>query len=221
MADVTVGTTLLNWKRPQHIRPVVEGLWRQSVRPVVWLWNNNPDHAGWEFPCDHRFDLPYNAVCWPRWLMMSLMPCEYVFSWDDDQAMIDEHVLRDTLAAARRIEARGCMRYVLGSQGVIFRESYKRSRRVTWPAKDRRVDLVLGRFVFCRRDLLDDLRLGDRPTCDDDLLVSALAEERWILGGFKGRIRNLREGGEGLSAGCRSFPRRDATARRLFPHCFS
>jgi len=216
----TVTVCLLNWKRPQNLPFVIDSLARQTVKPVLFLWNNgDPFEDGriaWQV------DSSENMGCWPRWFMASRARTRYVCSLDDDLVMTDAHVLEDAVAFLSQCDERA----IVGPEGVrlAFSKPYRDGEHVAYPAQDTPVSIVKGRMMLLRRRALDHVRLStafDVARDADDIAVSAMAAGgrpgRHIVPAlFRGRLHDLDQHGVGLNQRQGHHERREAARRKYF-----
>ena len=142
---------LLNWRRPENLRRIIERLAAQTVRPRLFLWNNAPEpfrHPDVEWTVESA----RNIGCAPRWWMAALAATEFVAAMDDDLMPGDGRVLEDAL----RVAAAQPPDCAVGPFGAVFRPGrpYAGHEAVGCPACDRAVDLVKGRFLIVRTDAL-------------------------------------------------------------------
>jgi hypothetical protein len=214
---------LLNWRRPDNLQRILDRLAQQTVRPVIFLWNNSPP------PFRHRavdwqVDSGRNVLCPPRWWMASQAETELIMSLDDDLMPADDRLLEDVVAVARRQPADRA----IGPYGVNLRpgRDYFPHHDVRCPSRDVLCDIVLGRWLVVRTATLrSKVRLGD--LCgdvgheDDISLCGALAagRRRYHLAAsvFAGRLDQLPEGEEALFQRPDHQQRRNAARRRWFP----
>jgi len=185
-ASITV--LLLNWKRPENIGPILECLAAQTARPRIFLWNNGaPLDSSSLKPREQRgkphapkttgqasslslIQSDTNLGCFPRWWLASAAETEFVCTIDDDLLLRDEKVLEDAIDACRS----KCPDGIVGFFGWkrVPGKSYKGARHINGSAEDRRVDLVKGRFMLLRRELLERVPLV--PPQDSSLTPQAL-----------------------------------------------
>jgi len=214
---------LLNWKRPGHLRRIIDRLAVQTLRPTIFLWNNSPE------PLSHRavdwqVDSARNVLCPPRWWMASQAETELVMSLDDDLMPGDSRVIEDAVAVALEQP----VDRAVGPFGVILHTggAYFPHRDARCPPQDTPVDLVQGRCLIVRaRALREAIKLGD--LCgnlgrEDDIAVcGALANRRpryhLVPAVFHKRMENLPEGDEALFRRPGHARRRDAARRHWFP----
>ncbi len=224
--DPLVTVCLLNWRRAENIGPVLDAIGRQTVPARVLIWDNNEGADRLIFR-EPRTDQPKpieqhplvdlvvessrNLRCWPRWLLASMAETEFVCSLDDDLAFADERVLEDAVAAQREKCPDGIVGF-FGWQKVDGR-GYRRSRHVNGSRRDRRVDLIKGRFMLFRCDLLRRVPLrhpvlevapGLRGRADDVYLNFCIGRGRpgaHLVPGVLGkRWRELDQRGASLAA---------------------
>lgn len=190
MSAAVVTVCLLNWRRPENLRRVVDALAQQQPRPVIFLWNN----AGGPLKLkgiDWQVDSSRNVGCAARWQMAVHAESEFVCSWDDDLVPKDPRLLADAVAALAGGPAVG----LLGAYGVrmLPGKDYLGSSHISFPGTDEMVDIVKGRLLVARSA---DVRA--LPPCPphyalaDDLWLSAgVAGPHRVTGLFRGRIREL------------------------------
>ena len=239
-ATPTVTVLLLNWKRPENIGKIMNCLRGQTLRPRLVLWDNGfSEDGGIKFRSAEGVLMPmeqhpamdcvvYSGVnlrCFPRWWLASRCETEYVCSMDDDIILADERVLEDAVKAQRDL----CPEGIVGPWGVrrVPGKSYKGWRHINGRShKDVRVDLIKGRFMCLRTDLLSRVPLlvpgaGHR---EDDIYVS-LAISRGepdfhlVPGVLGGRIKELGvQDGRAMALQPAHYEKRDEAFRRLADH---
>jgi hypothetical protein len=160
-----VTVCLLNWQRPENVGPVLDSIAAQTVPARVVLWNNGrplyfgPDERPIaEHPLvDLVVQSGENLGCFPRWWLAGRAGTDFVCSLDDDLKLADERVLEDAIAAC----AEDCPDGIVGFFGWQTREGrgYRGGRHVNGSARDVRVDLIKGRFMLLRTDLLERVPL--------------------------------------------------------------
>src|SRR5258705_12683270 len=104
---------LTNWRRPESLRRVLDGVLSQNIKSDIFLWNNNREpfkHRG----IDWQVDSSQNKLCWPRWFMACMANTEYVCTIDDDLFFRDYNLLQDFL----KIRVNLPDRTILGIEGV-------------------------------------------------------------------------------------------------------
>lgn len=196
-ASLTV--VLTNWRRPESFRQVLDAVCSQSVRPVVFAWNNHPaslddPRVGW---CVQSTQ---NRFCWPRWYMAVQADTPFVASIDDDLLPLDDRVLDDALAVLRGAEPH----VIVGPFGKRLRDGipFQESVHVSADTEDRRVDWVKGRLMVMRTDALRRVAparpLAPPPLvqrCDDIIVSSLMAGGRrgqhLVPAVLQGRFRDL------------------------------
>ena len=168
----SVTVILLNWKRPENLPAVLDGLQMQAVRPRIWLWDNSPGGAPEAVArrCDLVVRSNRNLGCFARWWLASRAATPYVCSIDDDFRLTDGRLLDDAVEACREKCPDGIVGIFgwkgidgCGTGGSPTRAGpvidYKQGRHVNGATEDTNVDLVKGRFMVFRRDLLDRVPL--------------------------------------------------------------
>lgn len=211
---------LLNWRRPEHIRTVLDALAAQKPRPVIFLWNNSGQ--AFRHPAvDWQIDSSRNAQCLPRVWMAGWAETPFVCLHDDDLLPLDAGVLHDLVQSAEKLQED----QAVGPCGAILPPDrpYLPHRAVWCPQAATRVDLVKGRCLVARSETLRQrLRLGhvsaEDGIADDFVVCGSLARGRRrhhvVPGGLEGRYRNLPVGKEASFASPDHARRRNDAFRR-------
>jgi Protein of unknown function (DUF616) len=214
-ADITI--LLLNWRRPENLKCVLDSIEFQTIRPTIFLWNNGD-------PFSHRLvdwqvNSSLNARCWPRWAMGAMAHTRYLCSLDDDLAFADNKVLEDLVAYLDKSNPRDCL---VGAFGVVLHpnRSYADSQHVSARSgSDRRVDVVKGRLLACRTETLRSVAMVAAP--EDDIMLSSLTARgrtkyHVVAGIFDNRLISLPENGVGLAQRPEHYSRREVARRAYF-----
>jgi len=208
-----VTAILLNWKREANIQKIISSLNSQTVKPEIWVWDNNiqPDSI-WEGPLFMKelynpsrsyFNSPNNYRTAPRWLLASLALTPYILVMDDDLCPTAKDFVETALQVSRKYNR------IIGVEG---REVVTKGNRVTYgggkypfPKEgDVQTQIVLGKCMFLKREWLSRVPLvvpGWNWTMrGDDIIIN------WYINHFDGilskelykRIKFLPEGPESL-----------------------
>ncbi len=177
---------LLNFKRPQNISIILDGIARQTLPARVFLWNNgevdvNSPQIDWY----ERSDV--NVGCMARWRMAQRAKTPFVMSMDDDLCFSRNDVLQQIVQTLNHPDNRN---RIVGMAGMCFDRFplYKFRRTVscrryqdkqclryeestTLLLRDTAVDMIMGRLMAFRRNLLEGLWLPDER--EDDIFLSA------------------------------------------------
>jgi len=235
--EPVVTVCLLNWQRPANLADLLESISRQTVPTRVWLWNNAPDARlpDGSAPADHPLvelcvTAGRNLRCLPRWWLASRAETEYVCTIDDDLALADERVLEDAVAACSRMRGPDGAVGFFGWQRVEGK-NYRAGHHVNGSRRDRRVDLVKGRFMLVRRALLRRVPLvhpalvgsEDLLGRADDIYVSLCISRgrpgaHLVPGVLGKRWRELPQRGAALAAQPEHYAERDQVLNRLLAH---
>lgn len=180
-ADMTI--ILLNYKRPQNIPIILDSIRSQTVRSNIYLWNNGSDDVN--SPEIDRYEhSPNNVGCMVRWRLALEADTPYVMSLDDDFCFGRDNALEEIIRLLRKSDHPG---RIIGPTGCTFteepdylkrRDIYARYVRADTSAMDIpesghfAVDVVKGRSMAFRRELLDNLELPDER--EDDIYLSAM-----------------------------------------------
>jgi len=218
--DLTV--CVLNWRRPDNLRRIIDALARQTARPVVYLWEQSGER--FRHPAvDWQVVSNRNLGCWPRWFMAARAQTEFVASLDDDLVPADDRLLADALDIA----AAGPNGQAVGPFGANLdpAEDYSRHKPIQGVAVDTPVDLVKGRLLIVRTADLQRVSAALEPRgafdCDDIILCGALAgcrpRRHLVPSLFVGRLEELPKGKVGLEHQAEHYARREAARRPWFP----
>lgn len=209
-ADKPVATiALLNYKRPENIPIILDALAAQTVPVQVYIWNNagTLHSVQWERPLVKLWVTPkHNLGCFPRWQMLSWADTEFVGTIDDDLCPKPELIER-AIAACRE----KCPDGLVGAFGMntVEGKSYRNAQHIHGPKEDRHVEIVKGRFLLFRRQLLERIPLSppvwneDEPMafrCDDIFLSLSIgagnlaSPEHLIPGSLRGHWKE--QGGQ-------------------------
>jgi len=233
----SVTVVLLNWQRAENIGPVLHCLRQQTARPKIMLWNNGEpilvqqgvgapvyiEKHPWVSFAAHA---SRNIGCFGRWLLAALADTEYVATLDDDLVLSDPKVLGDAIRAQRELCPDGIVG-LFGWQRVEGRP-YRGGRHVHGASQDVRVDVIKGRFMVLRRELLARVPIvcpvpGPLVTAEDDIYVSLCVSRgqpgaHLVPGVLGKRWKELGQKGVAAAAQPGHYERRDAMVRRLLSH---
>lgn len=189
MAQVTA--VLLNWKRPQNLPRLVSRLHEQSERPEVWVVNNAPELQA--FGADRVAHIPWNAGVSIRVLMAVYVETPWVLFVDDDLMPGDAGWLADALVIAGRHDS-----VITGCWGRLLDLAPPHYRRDAMG----HVDIIKGRVMLFRRDLLANVRLPAVPAdldvrfCEDihlSLELGLCNPVHWADQGLQNRMVELED----------------------------
>jgi glycosyltransferase involved in cell wall biosynthesis len=164
---------LLNWKRPENIPIILDALAAQTVPVQVYLWDNGVEFGAhfdqMDDPVNHpivalKVVTSQNLGCFPRWQMLAWADTEFVGAIDDDLCPKPELIER-AIAACRG----KCPDGLVGAFGMntVEGKSYRNAQHIHRPKKDRWVEIVKGRFMLFRRELLTRIPLA-APAWDEE-----------------------------------------------------
>jgi hypothetical protein len=170
---MSVTVVVTHYLRSANVALLLETLRRQTVKPVLFVWDNSPGQDFDDPGVDWVIRSSRNAQCAPRWWMASHASTDLVLIHDDDLMPAHSRVLATTVDAAARAAP-----FAIGSSGVILDHhlGYWHSRHVGFRAdrmqRDLRVDIVKGCFFCCPTQQLSGLSHLELDT-EDDIAVSA------------------------------------------------
>jgi hypothetical protein len=224
MESVQTTVCILNWKRPDNVRAILEALRSQRPTVEIFLWNNGPPMG---FNADWIVQSSRNARCSPRWWMACQARTPYVVILDDDLCPANAYAI-DALVG------RCSGRQIVGPFGAVWRGKYSQHETIRFPAEDTATDVIKGRCMAMQTWILRSIVgctgiLAAQTLTDiyDDL---AIAEDIAVCGAFSGGTRGyhlvpggmgeffseLPEGREALSMRADHMLRRNAVAERWF-----
>ena len=188
--DITV--LLLNWKRPEQLKQLIEGVRAQSVKAEIFVWNNNPeDHT--DFGVDLQINASKNLMCWPRWFMGVYASADVIAVIDDDILLRDEHVLRDCIENLGR-DGTLCYTGVLpGPQANYFERKHIRPAET----ENGRVCIPKGQFIVTNKWVLNRAHMAPhpdlqptlaQPSVEDDVCMAAAMPRINVPSFLKDRI---------------------------------
>ena len=164
-----VTAILLNYNRPENIATIVEALESQSEKVNVTVINNAKDPFA-----SQSVHVPWNAGCYIRIPFALYADTDWVLFLDDDLKPTDGDFIRDAVAtASQRPDA------VTGAYGRHL------SRVFPYYECDQSgpVEIVKGRLMLFRKDILSKVRLFSYPS--------------WLPTGFGEDIHLCLEAGHG------------------------
>ncbi len=188
-----VACILLNWKRPDNLKIIIEDIRNQSADIDIYLWNNNKDDKT-EYDVDHRIDSSDNLKCYPRWFLLNYVDADYAFVIDDDLTFSDHHVINDCLTKIPSDDT------IIGLMGISLNSElmyYGSKHKVVNQDQDSPVDIIKGRFMFFNVKYLKSLDLplfAKFDRIEDDIIVSSKAKYKILPSFLFGRFKELPEG---------------------------
>lgn len=188
-----VTALLLNWKRPDNMKQIIDCLTGQTAGVEIFLWNNNKKDPA-KYGVDVKIHSSRNFLCWPRWLMASLARTEFVFTLDDDVILTRPTVIQECIDFF--VKPNTPKDTILGIYGVKLNEAskYTKSRHIRKPGRNAKVDIVKGRFMFMRRDFVQKIPMGHELNRGDDIYISSFSKSKMIPAFLTGAWKDLPEG---------------------------
>lgn len=188
---------LLNWKRGENLKKVIESIRHQSIKVEIYLWNNNPDDTH-KYDVDFQFNSPVNLKCWPRWNLASFIKQGYIFTLDDDIIFGDNKIVEDLIEYYNRIDTLESEVPIIGWTGVVVNDrNYWKCKHISEPREtDTKVDIVKGRFMFTKTQILDKVTITRED--EDDIKISSYSNTKILPSLLRDRMVNLDEMDVGL-----------------------
>ena len=191
---------LLNYKRPQNIPIILKAIRSQTVKSIVFLWNNGDVDVN--SPLIDRYERSSkNVGCMVRWKLAKEATTPYVMSLDDDICFNRNDALENIIQS---LEKQDNPNRIVGFVGACFNsipiyiirreficrcgDLSRQTRRIdntykislggenifvkcSLVTQDAAVDIVKGRVMAFRKQLLDDITLPEER--EDDIFLSA------------------------------------------------
>jgi len=191
---------LLNYKRPKNIPIILDAIKNQTVKSTVFLWNNGSENVQSPL-IDRYVQSDENVGCMARWKMAKEATTPFVMSLDDDVNFNRKDVLENIIHTLenqdnpnRIIGSTGvCFGkipfYSLRNEFLCSsRDENKKIRifnkgkikntngeieviRKSFILQDTAVDIIKGRMMAFRRELLNDIDLPEER--EDDIFLCA------------------------------------------------
>ena len=75
---------LTRWKRPENVKLIIDALLKQTIKPTIFLWNNNPDSKFRDKRVDWIVNSSVDKHCFVMWGMALVVETKYLMKIDDD-----------------------------------------------------------------------------------------------------------------------------------------
>ena len=191
---------LLNYKRPQNIPIILKAIRSQTVKSTVFLWNNGDVDVNSPL-IDRYEQSSRNVGCMVRWKLAKEATTPYVMSLDDDICFNRKDVLENIIQSleeqdnpnriigflgacfkliptyairkefmCRYSDQNGRPHRAGNTYKISLGEKYTYVKR-SLVTQDAAVDIVKGRAMAFRKQLLDDITLPEER--EDDIFLSA------------------------------------------------
>jgi hypothetical protein len=178
--DEIATAILLNYKRPQNIKAIVDALRSQTVQVKIFLWNNNPEYS-FKNIVDLEVVSSENLRCFPRWTLSSFAQTQYIFSLDDDLLPIDDDLIKKCCEIHKKIPEK--YNPIIGATGVILNDNLNYQKSLHYKighGKDVRVDIVKGQFMFMGSAIFKHIPLSHEFIFEDDIYVSSYSKFKYL-----------------------------------------
>lgn len=206
-----ITVVMTNYRRPANVPLIITSLLQQSIRPIIFVWDNSPEQTFRDTRADWVIRSSRNAVCSARWWMARQAESPFVAILDDDLALNDASILEDSIAACEKYSQ------AVGAAGVKLRpgSKYRECLHVENPGKDTLVDIIKGRFFATASDRLRGLPcigLDD----EDDIFASAYLNGGVVPARLLSRFHQFPNGPESLVKRSDHWTRRERARRIAF-----
>lgn len=165
MTPMTV--VLCNWHRRFNMGVILSAVRRQTIRPIIHLWDNSETSDGADLDVDRYGSDPSNPGPVARWRFIDAnVQTPLVCVIDDDLTIADPDLLAD--AAAHVTPGR-----IIGPHGAIIGPGLTYQTRQDVSLRDADVDVIKTRLAILRTadvphamsDGEDDIELSGRVAC--------------------------------------------------------
>lgn len=218
---MSITVVITNYARPTNVRRLIDVLYRQTIKPTIFVWNNSLSEDFGNARVDWVVRSSRNARCSPRWWMASHADTDFVIIHDDDLLPSHPKVIAWTLDAATKT-----LPFAVGVAGVITSShlGYWQSRhvglRATRVERDARVDIVKGCYFCCPTSQLAEVGYLELDA-EDDIAVSAklgrgLEQPHLVLAEIQKHFELLPEGEYARKNRANHRAARDAARWRYF-----
>ncbi len=169
--ETEITVILVSYKRPDNIKLIVDALMKQTIKPTIFLWNNNSEIQMKDKRIKWIVNSNQNVGAYGRFHLVPTVGTEYVMTFDDDvgiapdkndfieQAinLVKEHPTGIIGAFGKRIVP-GVYPY----NGAEIRTDY--------------ADIVKAKFMCMRTEILKNVPLGTPGGVrEDDIYISYYA----------------------------------------------
>lgn len=188
---------LLTWKRPKNMEKIINAFTKQTIKPKLFLWNNNPDIKFEDDRVEWIVNSNEDMYSFARWLMIPMVETEYVMVMDDDLMPNDNKFIE---TAIRLIEKNP--KGITGPFGKCIMKGsnpYNGPEVRTGPA-----DIIKGRCMCMRTEVLKNVPLGTEGFVrNDDIYISFYAangqkDRHYVWWKLREMTEDLPEGGVGM-----------------------
>lgn len=207
-----ITVVLINYKRTKNTHQIIDSLRKQSLSPVIYVWNNGDEpfenpHVDWVINSNQ------NVHGHPLQFLYQYADTEFICRMDDDLMPADDRVFEDVI---RFMSDHGRSKRIVGGYGVILEggKNYQDSIQVGCGPhykpieSDTPIDIVKGRIMWFRQEFATEIPF-EKSHVHVDLTTSfGLSKGRrlfHIIPQFlEGRLQELEElyddgGGRGYS----------------------
>jgi len=79
-----VTVILLSWKRIDNIKQIINSFRKQTIKPTIFLWNNNPEVTFTTKKVDWIVNSNQDMYSFAQWMMIPMVETEYLITMNDD-----------------------------------------------------------------------------------------------------------------------------------------
>jgi len=192
-----VTVILLSWKRIDNIKQIIQSFRTQTIKPTIFLWNNNPDIKFTTKKVDWIVNSNVDMYSFAQWMMIPMVETEYLITMNDDIIPKDNTFIEHALKLINE--------HPTGIVGPFGKRIVPGSSPYNGPeVRTGHADIVKGRCMCMRTEVLKNVPLfTDGRVRNDDIYISYYAangkkDAHWIDWDLRQHTIDLPEGNCGM-----------------------
>jgi len=157
---------LLSWKRPKNIYKIIDAFTKQTIKPRIFLWNNNPEFKFEDDRVEWIVNSNQDLYSYARFLMIPMVETEYVMTMDDDLMPNSDEFLEFAINLVKE--------HPDGIVGPFGKRIVGGGSPYNGPEiRTDHADIVKGRCMCMRTEIMERVPLGTLGRIrNDDIYVS-------------------------------------------------
>lgn len=149
-----ITTILMPYKRPDNIKPIFDGIRKQTIKSKIWVWDTKGEYAEGSGE-DSYFYSSADHGHRPRFTLAGLVTTPYVFIQDDDFAINDPTLFEQLIELEKKYPG-----YLIGVKGKKFDDTADKEKpyqhNTCWMGEGK-VDMVNTGLCFFKTELLNKI----------------------------------------------------------------
>lgn len=141
--SLELACVILDWKRPDNMPKVLEGVRRQSTECAIYVVHQENDR---KYDVYENINLSINHACGARWSILSLIHLPYTVMVDDDLELTNPETFAVMLEAVKKYHHVSAIGVNLGTA----EEPYLTGEKVVGTSEVQKVDICLGSLSMVR-----------------------------------------------------------------------